>query len=193
MVEKMVLDWKEVKGAAQAAFRVWECGGELDWAKDVWERAVAAGIASYSNEIERHRVAVLFLGFAGLYRDFCSVAWEESDAPYYSYWSGELGLDDFVLGQLIGPDPDIEENSALNQLVNASRPQVVGLLKQLFGNTNSLFISLWKAGPKNVIEGYGCDKGERLTDDEILNDATAEKLAAYSWLDFGAEVVLDPF
>lgn len=189
----MVLDWEEVKGAAQAAFNVWEGGGELDWAKDVWERAVASGIASYSNEIERHRAAVLFLGLAGLYRDFCSVAWEEHDGPYYSYWAAELSLDDFVLGQLVGPDPDIKENSALNQLVNAARPQVVGLLMQLFDNTNSLFISLWKAGPKNASEEYDCGEGERLTDDEILNEATAEKLAAYSWLDSGAEVVLDPF
>jgi hypothetical protein len=37
------------------------------------------------------------------------------------------------------------------------------------------------------------DEDERLTDDEILNDATPEKVAAYSWLDSGADVVLDPF
>lgn len=28
----LVLDWKEVKGAAQAAFNVWVSGGELQWA-----------------------------------------------------------------------------------------------------------------------------------------------------------------
>jgi hypothetical protein len=43
--------------------------------------AVAAGIANYSNEIERHRIAILFLGLAGFYRDFCSIAWEEDDSP----------------------------------------------------------------------------------------------------------------
>jgi hypothetical protein len=190
----MVLNWNEVEAAALRAFDVWERGGELDWAKNVWERAVAAGFSDYSNEIERHRVAVLFLGLAGLYRDFCSVAWDERDAPYYSHWAEGLSLDDFVLGQLVGPDPGIEESSALNQLVNAARPQVVRLLRQLFGNTNSLFISLWRAGPANANEGYDdCDGAKSLTDDEILNDATPEKLAAYGWLNSGAEVVLDPY
>ena len=57
-----------MKSAAQAAFSVWECGGELEWAEDVWHLAVAAGIVSYTNEMERHRVAILFLGLAGLYK-----------------------------------------------------------------------------------------------------------------------------
>jgi hypothetical protein len=36
------------------------------------------------------------------------------------------------------------------------------------------------------------DRDEGPTDDGILNYATPEKLAAYSWLDSGAEVILDP-
>lgn len=191
---EMVMDWEEVKGAAQAAFSVWECGGELEWAKDVWDRAVAAGIASYSNEMERHRVAVLFLGLAGLYRDYCALAWEERDAPTYSYWAEHLSLDDFVLGQLVGPDRRIGKKDALNHLVNAARPQVVRLLMHLFGDINSLFVSLWKAGPDSQNErDDDCNADERLTDGEILSDATPEKVAAYCWLDSGAEILLDPF
>jgi hypothetical protein len=76
-----VLRWSELKAAAEAAFDVWVSGGELQWAKDVWERAVAAGIANYSNEIERHRLLILFLGLAGLYRDFCFLAWDDQDPP----------------------------------------------------------------------------------------------------------------
>jgi hypothetical protein len=190
----MVLDWEEVKGVAQSAFDVWVAGGELQWAKEVWDRAVAAGSASYSNEIERHRVAVLFLGLAGFYRDFCSLAWDERNAPTYSYWTEELNLDDFVLGQLVGTDRAIEKNDALNHLVNAARPQVVSLLMQLFGNVSSLFVALWRTGADSVShEDDDCDGDGRLTDDEILNDATPDKVAAYSWLDSGADVVLDPF
>jgi hypothetical protein len=44
----------------------------------------------------------------------------------------------------------------------------------------------------NEEDGDG-DGGEGLTDDEIFDDATPAKLAAYSWLDSGARVVLDPF
>jgi hypothetical protein len=190
----MVLDWEEVKGVAQAAFDVWVGGGELQWAKEVWDRAVVAGSASYSNEIERHRVALLFLGLAGLYRDFCSLAWDERDAPTYSYWAEELNLNDFVLGQLVGPDARIEKNDALNHLVNAARPQVMSLLTQLFGDVNSLFVALWRTGADSVNhEEDDCEEDTRLTDEEILNDATPEKVEAYSWLDSGADVVLDPF
>lgn len=190
----MVLDWEQVKGAAQAAFNVWVDGGELQWAKEVWDRTVAAGFANYSNEIERHRAAVLFFGLAGLYRDFCSLAWEERDAPTYSYWAEQLNLDDFVLGQLVGPDPGIKKKDALNHVVNAARPQVMTLLTQIFVNVDSLFVALWRAGPDSANEeDDDCDEDELLTDAEILNDATPEKLAAYSWLDSGADVVLDPF
>jgi hypothetical protein len=190
----MVLDWMDVRSAAEAAFDVWESGSELEWAKAVWERTVVAGIANYSNEIERHKAAVLFLGVAGLYRDFCALAWEERDAPTYSEWAEDLSLDDFVLGRLVGLDPRIQKDDALNHLVNAARPQVVTLLTQLFGNLNSLFVSLWRTGPDRVNEQDDDDDGdEGLTDDEILNDATPEKLSAYGWLDSGAEVVLDPF
>jgi hypothetical protein len=190
----MVLDWEEVKSAAQAAFSVWECGGELDWAEYVWHRAVAAGIASYANEIERHRIAVLFLGLAGFYRDYCSLAWDEHAAPTYRYWAEHLNLDDFVLGQLVGSAPRIQQKDALNHLVNAARPRVMGLLMQLFGNVTSLFVSLWRTDAEGASEGDdGCNADESLTDGEILSEATPEKVAAYCWLDSGGRVLLEPF
>jgi hypothetical protein len=188
----MVLDWEEVKAAAQVAFTVWVSGGELQWAQEVWERTVAAGLANYSNELERHRAALLLLGLAGLYRDFCSLAWDERDAPTYSYWAEELNLSDFVLGQLVGPDPHTKKNDALNYLVNDTRPQIMKLLMQFFGNVDSLFVSLWRAGPDTANEEENNCDGV-LTDDQILSDATPEKVAAYGWLDSGADVVLDPF
>ncbi len=190
----MVLNWEKVKGAAKVAFDVWVSGDELEWAKEVWNRTVAAGFASYSNEIERHRIAILLFGLAGFYRDFCSLAWDERDKPTYSYWSGELELDGFVLGQLVGPEPGIDSDDALNHLVNAARPEVVVLLTQVFGNVNSVFVALWKAGPNDSSEeNDDCDGRESLTDGEILNEITPEKLAAYSWLERGADVILDPF
>jgi hypothetical protein len=189
----MVLGWEQLHCAAQAAFDVWQSGGEMEWAKGTWEKAVSSGIANYSNEIERHRVAILFLGLAGLYHDFCSLAWDEQDPPAYSYWAEELCLEDFVIGQLIGENPRVEEEDALNHLVNAARPEVVRLLTQLFGDINSLFVSLWRAGPESANEDGDSDEGQNLSDDEILNDATPAKVATYSWLDSGADVVLDPF
>jgi hypothetical protein len=32
-----VLDWNAVRGAAEEAFQVWESGGELQWAEEVWK------------------------------------------------------------------------------------------------------------------------------------------------------------
>lgn len=192
--ETKVLDWDQVKDVAQEAFDVWVHGGELHWAQEVWTKMVAAGMANYSDEIQRHRVGILFLALAGLYRDFCAMAWDERNEPTYSYWGGELSLEAFVLGQLVGPDPGIEEDDALNHLVNAARSQVLESLMQLFGGINSLFVSLWRAGPDNVNdEAADLEEDIALTDDEILNDATPEKLAAYCWLESGADVVLDPY
>jgi hypothetical protein len=136
-------------------------------------------LVNYSNEIERHQAAILFLGLAGFYRDFCAQAWDEHNVPTYSCWAEELSLDDFVLGQLVGPNPRIEKNDALNHLVNAARPQVVGLLTQLFGDVSSLFVSLWKTGTNSVNkEDDDGDEDESLTDDEMLNYATPEKVDA---------------
>jgi hypothetical protein len=65
---------------------------------------------------------------------------------------------------------------------------------QLFGCVDSLFVALWRTGRESTnAEDDEFDGGERLTDDEILNDATPEKLAAYSWLESGADALLDPF
>jgi hypothetical protein len=153
--------------------------------------AVAAGIANYSNEIEHHRIAILFLGLAGFYRDFCSIAWEEDDSPI-SLLNNGLDLNEFILGQLVGPDPGIEEEDALNHLVSASRPEVVRLLIQIVGSVDQLFVSPWRTEPGTANED-GDDSDRVLADDEILNDATPEKLAAYSWLDSGADVVLDRY
>jgi hypothetical protein len=190
----MVLGWEQLHCVALAAFDIWQSGSEMEWAKGTWEKAVSAGIANYSNEIERHRVAILFLGLAGLYHDLCALAWDERAPPTYSYWAEELALEDFVVGQLVGEDPCIEEKDALNHLVNAARPEVVRLLIQLFGDIDSLFVSLWRAGPEGANQkDQDSDDGEKLSDYEILNDATPEKVAAYSWLDSGADVVLDPY
>ncbi len=195
LVRRMVLTWERVASAAEAAFSVWESGRDLAWAKEVWERTVAAGRADYSNEIERHRVALLFLGLVGLHRDFCYMAWDESDDPTYSVWAQELDLESFVLGQILGTDVRIEPDEALNHLVNQARPQVVSLLTELLGGTSSVFLSLWKSGPDSALVGNGDDDGDNdLTDYEIMNDnITPEKCRAFDWLESGAEVVLDRF
>ena len=54
-------------------------------------------------------------------------------------------------------------------------------------------MSLWRTAADSVKEDDDCDEDETLADDEILNDATPEKVAVYNWLDSGADVVLGPF
>jgi hypothetical protein len=92
--------------------------------------------------------------------------------------------------------------NALNHLLNTARPAVVRLGEtahyemvsgklQLFGDINSLFVSLWRAGPESTNEDGDSDESENLSDDQILNDTKPEKVVTYSWLDSGADVVLD--
>jgi len=187
-----LLRWEDVAAAASEAFDVWTHKRELAWAKLAWERLSASNLVAYSNEIERHEAAILFLALVGLYRDFCAIAWEERANPTYSSWTDCLELNHFVIGQLVGRDPNTDGEEALDHLVARVRPKLVCALQQVFGSQNALFVSLWRTNewipPDDDPEGSEREP----TDDEILNDWTPDKQAAYEWLEQGAEVVLDP-
>ena len=178
--QKDVLRWGYLEVSAARAFDVWMQGTEKEWARTAWDLLCSAGAADYANQVERHEVLLLFLALGGFYRDFCALAWEERAEPMYSYWAEELELDAFVLGQLVGPEPRLDSHAALNILVSRARPKLSGLLEKVFDGNDLLFCALWR-----TCEGD-------LTDDEILNEPTPDKMCAYDWLAQGAFPVLGP-
>lgn len=127
----------------------------MRWAKDAWQILADAGLASYEGELDRHRAILRFLALAGIYSDWCDVAWGEYSEPQYGYWSEYLDISAFRMGQLIGvEDDDGSEESdnaslvadALGRLADAARPEVVRALLAHFGNESGLFLSLAQSG-----------------------------------------------
>lgn len=91
-------------------------------------------------------------------------------------------------------------------LTNQAREEVLDSLLKGFGGVSALFLSLWRSRTASA-EAEGDDDveddGDRdhETDWQVLNDATTEKLAAFSWLEAGCpalnyglsdELPLDP-
>ena len=181
-----ILVWDHVKRAAGEAFNIWIGRPETQWAKDAWEGIVSAGLAHYTNEIERAKVCIRFMALASLYHDFCAMAWDERDEPELTYWAAELDVIPMRVGQLIGSEAtregaeneDSEFNEALQSLVNASRPIVLKALLERFGGNNGLFVALWRSSGENSDD-----------DEEILNDPTPEKMSAYEWIEEGCPEV----
>ena len=147
-----LLSWEDVEEAANLAFDVWLHRRERVWAKQTWEAFSQAGLTRYANELQRHVVVVRFLVLGGLFRDFCALAWDERDDPWYSDWAGSLELQDFVIGQLVGPDSNVEDaDSGLNHVICKSRPEIVRALIEVFGDEEELFASLWRIN-ETVVE-----------------------------------------
>ena len=136
------------------AFSIWVDHPELKWAKQSWNLIVRAGLANFSNEIERCRAALRFLAMCGLYHDFCEVAWEETSYPEYAEWAEKLEIGIFRVDQLIGPDSawlnsDDEKEELFSEgvksLADEARQKVFNVLCKGYGNKSRLFLSLWKS------------------------------------------------
>lgn len=182
---RRTLVWDDLKRAPAEAFNIWEGQPEAQWAKDAWEGIVRAGLAQYANEMERAKVCIRFMAMASLYHDFCAMAWDERVEPELTYWAAELDVTPVRIGQLIGQevntektgDGDLEYEETLKRLVNDSRPIVLKALLDRFGGNDGLFLALWKS--KRLVSD---DDDNDETDEEIVNDPTPDKMAAYEWI-----------
>jgi uncharacterized protein (TIGR02452 family) len=53
---------------------------------------VKAGVCNYETELERHMVVGRYLALASIYRDWCSVAFDETQEDVPIYWIEELDV-----------------------------------------------------------------------------------------------------
>ncbi len=100
-VEKIT--WYSIEFAAQQVFDLWVGHlAELKWAKEAWEILTAAGLTTYSNEIERSEKLIYFLSLAGIYRDFWCLAVDECVEIEYKQVADNLriGIEAFNKEQL---------------------------------------------------------------------------------------------
>ena len=190
-MKRKVLTWADVLPAAEKAFAIWMDHPERHWAKAAWKVLVRAGLAAYANEAERCQVVIRFIALAGLYHDFCQEAWGLPSHGYHLYldWAQELSITPLRVGQLLGRDPtwdkDYSEDElvpgALKALTDRAREEVHSALLEGFGGISLLFASLWRSNdaPRGQ-EGWTPE-----TDDEILNEATGDKVVAFGWVEEG--------
>ncbi|MHC4618592.1 MAG: hypothetical protein ACYTEQ_12670 [Planctomycetota bacterium] len=187
MAQEHVLKWSDVKDAAERIFCVFVGQPELRWARQAWQHIINAGLANYSNELERCKACVRFLALGSFYYDWCAVAYDESreDDELYFAATEELELAAFRLGQLIGREGNMEPDylseqefieSALASLMHDCRDEVAKTLIAGFGGEARLFSALWRSATSEDLE----------EDDEILHAGlTAEKCRAYEWITEG--------
>ncbi len=137
--------WEDV-GSIDEIFTVWVDGSEVRWAKQAWETLARKGLTSYADDLERCQVLIRLFALGAIYRDFCSIAWEERHYPEYEYWVDLVDLSVFRIGQLVGNAPDVADDagSALADLVENCRGEVVDALHEGFGDTSGLFLALWR-------------------------------------------------
>src|SRR5258705_8654160 len=88
---------------------VWNDKEKLEWAKQAWGFITAAGLTEYSTPLERAKVVIRFLALAGIFSDFCEIAFSDGHRPEHLYIATELNVTPFQLGQLAGSRPDCDD------------------------------------------------------------------------------------
>ena len=121
-----VVEWEELLPMVEEAFDIWVDYPERHWAKKAWAHLAKAGLADADTPVERVRVYVRFLVLASLYRDWCVEVWDEASDDLPSVWLSFAEVNPFHLGQLVGPDVDIEdpEDGLDDVLLNLMRRSV---------------------------------------------------------------------
>lgn len=200
-MDSAAMTWEDLEQLANVAFDVWVDQPELNWAREAWSRLCERGLTHYTDEVSKTEVKIRFLALAGLYHDFCYVGWDEMSYPMYLLWIDEIGITGVRLGQLLGPEEELEGEEeddlkyfAARKLIARARPTVFAALLQAYGGTSGLLVSLWnslKTHDRADCEyDDGCDEC-RESDHEILNCNIGDKGPAYTWLDQGARELLE--
>jgi len=160
MDERYILWWEDVSLAAEPIFRVWTDARELEWAKESWEALAKRGLTSYSDQVERTLVFVRLMALAGIYLDFCELAFDEIHDPAYAVWASDLSLSTFRVAQCVGPqfskdeeaDGDQLLENALRILMDKAKSDIHRVLRSRFGHDSLLLVSLW-----NTVEHEGSE------------------------------------
>ena len=206
------LGWDEVAPVAPDAFGKWTHGRELLWAEVAWNKLAQQGLTTFVDELDRCRVAARFVALALIYNDWSGIVDEEYDELDLATLAGEIEINAFRLGQLIGASKTLnsvyEESElverAIAHLADVERPTVAKALLTGFGSEESLFLSLWRINYPAPSQDEGNDKtgtcdgqmslfpmdevdggGEENlseTDEQVLNGASSQKIRGFEWI-----------
>ena len=147
---RLSLNWAAVDLLAQRVFALWPGQPELTWARESWEAVLKGGLADFANDFERWEVLIRFLALAGIYFDFCHLAWSRADLPDYENLGTELGLGLLQVVLLLGRDALLEEvhdeeelfRAGMKFLADQARIEVFSVLTRGYGGIKALYEAL---------------------------------------------------
>jgi len=153
------LDWAVVEPLALRTFTLWPGRPELTWARESWEAVLKAGLADYDNDFERWEVLFRFLALAGIYFDFCHLAWNRDHLPDYEDLGRELGLGLLQVVMLLGQDALLEEvndeeelfRAGMKSLADQARIEVVPALTRGYGGIKALYQAFCRSRQTNPL------------------------------------------
>lgn len=146
-----VITWEEIVPFLYQ-FTVWSNAPELPWFKKSWKGLIAAGITSYSNDVEKHWVYIRAITLGIMYGGYCHLEWDECyderDLIRELYWDDELDQDQILnmLGENIDLN-DIGKQDAFCSIVIDSvdkvKFEVYDALVKEFGDPATLYVGLF--------------------------------------------------
>jgi hypothetical protein len=144
---RLSLDWTAVSPLAQRVFILWPGQPELSWVQESWGLVWKCGLADYTNDFERWGVLFRFLALAGIYFDFCYLAWNRVNLPDYESLGKELGLGLLQVVMLLGQDALLEQvndeeelfRMGMKSLIDQARIEIVPALIRGYGGLKALY------------------------------------------------------
>ena len=144
---RLSLDWAAVNPLAQRVFTLWPGQPELICVRESWGKVWKCGLADYANDFERWGVLFRFLALAGIYFDFCHLAWNRVNLPDYETLGKELGLGLLPVVLLLGQDAVLEQVNdeeelfrvGMKSLADQARIEIVPALIQGYGGLKALY------------------------------------------------------
>jgi hypothetical protein len=144
---RLSLDWEAVNPLAQRVFTLWPGQPELICVRESWGMVLKSGLADYANDFERWGVLFRFLALAGIYFDFCHLAWNRVNLPDYEKLGKELGLGLLQVVMLLGQDALLDEVNdeeelfrvGMKSLADQARIEIVPSLIRGHGGSKALY------------------------------------------------------
>lgn|GEM_PF-1169996 len=155
--------WDDIDSQASDMFKVWLCGGELEWAEECWRFFQKAGLADCEPWIEHTRSLLRLVTLARIYQEFSGFKWDENPETEVDYLAEDLEIDSIALGILAAkafPDGfnDAEGEYDLNQsaLIAATddlRAEIFQCLVKAYGDEVALYSRMCRTNSDTEIDG----------------------------------------
>lgn len=176
----MNLSWDNVSSFFEEE-KVWVHDAELHWYRQAWELMESNFLTVANSTAEKLAVYSRIYALIAIYKEFCSIAAQETSEVYVSFPLDDI-VEDMALESEYKEDVlDILQECVCNEDAKAT---IFALFKEKI-NKNTFFASLWYSVYPNELETPLDTYNEYLEAlSKIVNyDLSADKLAAYEWLD----------